>query len=112
MDSAVQRNARTIARAQSFRDDEQNRRREELQRRIEETRKKLQNVSKLRCIQPTCILFLLSFPFSLHQIGYRSTMRGSQSISDLSMTPDPSMQNNLRGSGVSGKGKETVDNCD
>ena len=45
MDSAVQRNARTIARAQSFRDDEQNRRREELQRRIEETRKKLQNVS-------------------------------------------------------------------
>ena len=47
MDSAVQRNARTIARAQSFRDDEQNRRREELQRRIEETRKKLQNVSSI-----------------------------------------------------------------
>ena len=46
VDSAVQRNARTIARAQSFRDDEQNRRREELQRRIEETRKKLQNVSQ------------------------------------------------------------------
>ncbi len=42
--NALQRNARTIARAQSFRDDEQNRRREELQRRIEETRKKLQNV--------------------------------------------------------------------
>ena len=51
-------------------------------------------------------------PFlSLEQIGYRSTMRGSQSISDLSMTPDPSMQNNLRGSGVSGKGKETIDHC-
>ena len=45
---------------------------------------------------------------SLNQIGYRSTMRGSQSISDLSMTPDPSMQNNLRGSGVSGKGKERI----
>ncbi len=44
-DSAVARNAKTIARAQSFRDDEQNRKREELQRRIEETRKKLQNVS-------------------------------------------------------------------
>lgn len=42
------------------------------------------------------------------QIGYRSTMRGSQSISDLSMTPDPS-QNNLRGSGVSGKGKRIID---
>ena len=44
-DSASQRNARTIARAQSFRDEDQNRKREELQRRIEETRKKLQNVS-------------------------------------------------------------------
>ncbi len=44
--SAMQRNARTIARAQSFRDEEQNRKREELQRRIEETRKKLQNVSR------------------------------------------------------------------
>ena len=43
--SAVERNAKTIARAQSFRDDEQNKKREELQRRIEETRKKLQNVS-------------------------------------------------------------------
>jgi hypothetical protein len=43
--SAVQRNAKTIARAQSFRDEEQNKKREELQRRIEETRKKLQNVS-------------------------------------------------------------------
>lgn len=42
--SAVQRNARTIARAQSFRDEEQNKRRLELQRRIEETRRKLQNV--------------------------------------------------------------------
>ena len=115
MDSAVQRNARTIARAQSFRDDEQNRRREELQRRIEETRKKLQNVGR----HTNNLLYFFSartsyviIPFlSLEQIGYRSTMRGSQSISDLSMTPDPSMQNNLRGSGVSGKGKETVDNC-
>jgi len=43
--TAVQRNAKTIARAQSFRDEEQNRRREELQRRIEETRRKLQNVN-------------------------------------------------------------------
>ena len=112
MDSAVQRNARTIARAQSFRDDEQNRRREELQRRIEETRKKLQNVSLLRCIQPVLLLLsadvICDHSLSLHQIGYRSTMRGSQSISDLSMTPDPSMQNNLRGSGVSGKGKERI----
>lgn len=30
-------------------------------------------------------------------------LRGSQSISDLSVMPDPS-QNNLRGGGVSGKG--------
>ncbi len=44
-ESALKRNAKTIARAQSFRDDEQNRKREELQKRIEETRKKLQNVS-------------------------------------------------------------------
>ena len=43
--SAVQRNAATIARAQSFRDNEQNKRRELLQKRIEETRKKLQEVS-------------------------------------------------------------------
>ena len=43
--SAVQRNAVTIARAQSLRDSNQNRRREELQKRIEETRKKLQTVS-------------------------------------------------------------------
>ena len=43
--SAVQRNAVTIARAQSLRDTDQNRRREELQKRIEETRKKLQHVS-------------------------------------------------------------------
>ena len=42
--SAVQRNAVTIARAQSLRDNAQNRRREELQKRIEETRKKLQTV--------------------------------------------------------------------
>ncbi|XP_040574255.1 uncharacterized protein Wdr62 isoform X3 [Lepeophtheirus salmonis] len=59
--SALHRNASTIARAQSFRDKEQNRKREELQRRIEETKKKLQN------------------------IGYRSMIKGSQSISDLSM---------------------------
>ena len=43
--SALQRNAATIARAQSFRDNEQNKRREMLQKRIEETRKKLQEVS-------------------------------------------------------------------
>ena len=43
--SAVQRNAVTIARAQSLRDNAQNRRREELQKRIEETRKKLQTVT-------------------------------------------------------------------
>ena len=42
--SALARNAKTIARAQSFRDDEQNKKREDLQRRIEETRRKLQNV--------------------------------------------------------------------
>merc|ERR1719431_1717056 len=46
-----------------MRDAEQNRRREELQRRIEETRMKLQN------------------------IGYRS-MKGSQSINDLSSFPE------------------------
>ena len=45
--TAVQRNAATIARAQSFRDNEQNKRREMLQKRIEETRKKLQEVSKV-----------------------------------------------------------------
>jgi len=43
--SAVERNAATIARAQSFRDQEQNQRRELLQKRIEETRRKLQDVS-------------------------------------------------------------------
>eukprot|EP00095_Tigriopus_kingsejongensis_P003257 maker-scaffold69_size418775-snap-gene-2.28 protein:Tk03257 transcript:maker-scaffold69_size418775-snap-gene-2.28-mRNA-1 annotation:"mitogen-activated protein kinase-binding protein 1-like isoform x2" len=75
--SALQRNAKTIARAQSFRDEEQNRKREELQRRIEETRKKLQN------------------------IGYRSMMRGSQSISDLSNIPPEKEQ--LRAGGVSGR---------
>ena len=46
--SAVQRNASTIARAQSFRDNEQNKRRELLQKRIEETRKKLQEVSSIK----------------------------------------------------------------
>ena len=45
--TAVQRNAATIARAQSFRDNEQNKRREMLQKRIEETRKKLQEVRKV-----------------------------------------------------------------
>lgn len=62
--SAHQRNAGTIAAARQMRDAEQNRRREELQRRIEETRMKLQN------------------------IGYRS-MKGSQSINDLSSFPEP-----------------------
>jgi len=61
--SAHQRNAGTIAAARQMRDAEQNRRREELQRRIEETRMKLQN------------------------IGYRS-MKGSQSINDLSSFPE------------------------
>ena len=73
--SAHQRNASTIARAQSMRDDSQNKRREELQKRIEATRTKLQN------------------------IGYQSMLRGSQSISDLTshlpdrvhMRPDSSM---------------------
>merc|ERR1719415_274907 len=63
--SAHQRNAGTIAAARQMRDAEQNRRREELQRRIEETRMKLQN------------------------IGYR-TLKGSQSINDLSSFPDSS----------------------
>ena len=57
--SALQRNAATIARAQSLRDADQNKRREELQKRIEQTRLKLQN------------------------IGYQSMLKGSQSISDL-----------------------------
>merc|ERR1719397_500253 len=61
--SAQQRNAGTIAAARQTRDADQNRRREELQRRIEETRQKLQN------------------------IGYRS-MKGSQSINDLSSFPE------------------------
>jgi len=61
--SAHQRNAGTIEAARQTRDAEQNRRREELQRRIEETRMKLQN------------------------IGYRS-MKGSQSINDLSSFPE------------------------
>ena len=55
----MQRNAATIARAQSLRDADQNKRREELQKRIEQTRLKLQN------------------------IGYQSMLKGSQSISDL-----------------------------
>ena len=55
----LQRNAATIARAQSLRDADQNKRREELQKRIEQTRLKLQN------------------------IGYQSMLKGSQSISDL-----------------------------
>merc|ERR550534_980321 len=67
--SAQQRNAGTIAAARQTRDADQNRRREELQRRIEETRQKLQN------------------------IGYRS-MKGSQSINDLSSFPEPSSQGN------------------
>merc|ERR1719397_182066 len=67
--SAQRRNAGTIAAARQTRDADQNRRREELQRRIEETRQKLQN------------------------IGYRS-MKGSQSINDLSSFPEPSQQGN------------------
>jgi len=63
--SAHQRNAGTIDAARRLRDAEQNRRREELQRRIEETRMKLQN------------------------IGYR-TLKGSQSINDLSSFPESS----------------------
>merc|ERR1719336_2679720 len=63
--SAHQRNAETIDTARRLRDAEQNRRREELQRRIEETRMKLQN------------------------IGYR-TLKGSQSINDLSSFPESS----------------------
>ena len=47
--SALERNAATIARAQSFRDQEQNQRRELLQKRIEETRRKLQDVSCSHC---------------------------------------------------------------
>merc|ERR1719300_582427 len=67
--SAHQRNAGTIDAARRLRDAEQNRRREELQRRIEETRMKLQN------------------------IGYR-TLKGSQSINDLSSFPESSPSNN------------------
>ena len=52
--SALERNAATIARAQSFRDQEQNQRRELLQKRIEETRRKLQDVS---CRDRGSILF-------------------------------------------------------
>lgn len=71
--SAVQRNAATIARAQSLRDSTQNKRREELQKRIEDTRKKLQS------------------------IGYQSMLRGSQSISDLtSHLPDKYQNNSSR----------------
>jgi len=67
--SAHQRNAGTIDAARRLRDAEQNRRREELQRRIEETRMKLQN------------------------IGYR-TLKGSQSINDLSSFPESNPSNN------------------
>merc|ERR1719361_131711 len=76
--SAHQRNAGTIDAARRLRDAEQNRRREELQRRIEETSTKLQN------------------------IGYR-TLKGSQSINDLSNFPDGSVANTSGGpSGGSG----------
>ncbi len=97
--NAMQRNARTIARAQSFRDDEQNRRREELQRRIEETRRKLQNVKLGLFLHH---MTLISKPLIILQIGYRSTMKGSQSISDLSNLPPK--EDPLRG-GVSGRGE-------
>ena len=56
--SAVQRNAVTIARAQSLRDSNQNRRREELQKRIEETRKKLQTVSLFQKLASPGVFFL------------------------------------------------------
>ena len=56
--SAVQRNAVTIARAQSLRDSNQNRRREELQKRIEETRKKLQTVSLFQKLAIPGVFFL------------------------------------------------------
>jgi len=42
--SAVQRNATTIARAQSLRGTDENKRREELFKRIEKTRRDLQSV--------------------------------------------------------------------
>merc|ERR1740137_441870 len=88
--SAHQRNAGTIAAARQMRDAEQNRRREELQRRIEETRMKLQNGP-----DPTAeselsqLLFQMTFLYfeSPPQIGYRS-MKGSQSINDLSSFPE------------------------
>ena len=54
--SAVQRNAATIARAQSFRDQEQNKRRELLQKRIEETRRKLQDVRRLKIDEKIFVL--------------------------------------------------------
>jgi len=65
--SALQRNASTIEKARETRNAEQNKRREELQKRIEETRTKLQN------------------------IGYKS-MKGSQSINDLSSLADSPSQ--------------------
>jgi len=102
--SAQKRNASTIAAARQTRDAEQNRRREELQRRIEETRMKLQKgpdpaaeaaLSSL-LFQKTFLYFespSTPSPSSgppADQIGYRS-MKGSQSINDLSSFPDASL---------------------
>jgi len=105
--SAQQRNAGTIAAARQTRDADQNRRREELQRRIEETRQKLQNGPDPKTQEELSALnFKKTFLFfesdTSDQIGYRS-MKGSQSINDLSSFPEPSSQGNTlprsRGSG-------------
>jgi len=78
--SAMQRNASTIEKARETRNAEQNKRREELQKRIEETRTKLQNDAA-----PSVV----SDKDSISQIGYKS-MKGSQSINDLSNLADSS----------------------
>ncbi|KAK7791824.1 hypothetical protein R5R35_001242 [Gryllus longicercus] len=67
------RNVAVINAAKQARsDNETSKKREELQRRIEETRRKLQSV------------------------GYRSNLKGSQSISDLSHIPEKDGRNGLR----------------
>ena len=137
--SAVQRNAATIARAQSFRDNEQNKRREMLQKRIEETRKKLQEVSQselflswqfsgsliAKLFQDGVAFGIINFysiPFQIchkvyasnisfalfTQIGYRSMIKGSQSISDLTSaieTPNNSIILEHSGT-ISAQGKD------
>jgi len=93
--SAQQRNAGTIAR--QTRDADQNRRREELQRRIEETRMKLQNGPDSSTTQAELsqlnfkknFLYFENSEQEVDQIGYRS-MKGSQSINDLSSFPETS----------------------